>query len=132
MPSGGKKAGDHALRVVVVDDDEDSRELYAVYFERAGFEVEQASNGEEALACVAHRIPDAIIMDLSMPGIDGWEATRVIKSDSRTRNVVVIVVTGHATVDDTQRARAAGADEVCTKPCLPDALLARVTALLGR
>lgn len=132
MAPRGKTQRDHRPRVVVVDDVEDNRDVYAVYFEHAGFEVEQASNGEEALACIARHTSDAVIMDLSMPGMDGWEATRLIKSNPRTRNVVVVVVTGHATADDMQCARAAGADDVCTKPCLPDALLARVKALVAR
>ena len=132
MTPRGKKVRDHRPRVVVVDDVEDNRDVYAVYFEHAGFEVAQACNGEEALASVARQKPDAVVMDLSMPGLDGWETTRLIKSNPRTKDVVVIVVTGLATVDDTQRARAAGADEVCTKPCLPDALLAKLKTLLER
>lgn len=132
MKPRGNKTREQPLRVVVVDDVDDNRDVYAVYFEHAGFEVEEASNGEEVLTCVARRKPDVVIMDLFMPGVDGWEATRLIKSNPRTKSVVVIVVTGHATIDDIQRARAAGADDVCAKPCLPDALLAKVRALLER
>lgn len=117
--------------VLVVDDLEDNRDLYAVYFKFAGCRVEQAADGEEALAIVARDKPDVIIMDLSMPRMDGWEATRLIKSNPRTKDVVVIVVTGHASPHDLQRAKAAGADEVMTKPCSPDLLLARARQLLG-
>lgn len=115
---------------MVVDDVEDNRDVYALYFAHAGFDVDQATNGEEALARIHENQPDVVIMDLSMRGIDGWEATRIIKSNPRTKKIVVIVVTGHATAEDTQRARAAGADDVCTKPCLPEILLAKVQALL--
>lgn len=132
MTPSRKKPPPQRPRVVVADDVDDNRDVYALYFEHAGFDVAQARTGDEALACIESTNPVAVIMDLSMPGLDGWEATRLIKSNPRTKNVVVIVVTGHATFDDSQRARAAGADDVCTKPCLPDALLARVKALLER
>ena len=118
--------------VLVVDDVEDNRELYGVYFTFAGFRVAQAADGEEALARVAKEKPDLVIMDLSMPRMDGWEATRLIKSNPRTKSVIVIVVTGHATPHDLDRAKAAGADEVLTKPCVPEALLARARALLDK
>lgn len=112
--------------VLVVDDVEDNRDLYATYFEHSGFRTAQATDGEEALAKIAKEPPDVVIMDLSMPNLDGWEATRLIKSNPRTRHMVVIVVTGNATDANLTAARAAGADDVCTKPCLPRVLLARV------
>jgi CheY-like chemotaxis protein len=115
---------------LIADDVEDNRDLYATYFESSGFDVYRASDGEEVLACIARRKPDVVVLDLSMPNIDGWEATRLIKANAQTRDVLVVVVTGRATHDDLTRARAVGADEVLTKPCLPQELLARVTALL--
>ncbi|MDF2693569.1 MAG: response regulator [Labilithrix sp.] len=113
-------------RVLVVDDVEDNRDLYATYFEHLGFLAEQACDGEEALAKIAESIPDVVIMDLSMPRLDGWEATRMIKADPRTRQVVVVVVTGNTTSANLEAAHAAGADEVCAKPCIPRDLLAVV------
>lgn len=117
--------------VLVVDDVEDNRELYASYFTYAGFRVDQAADGEEALSKIARDQPDLVIMDLSMPRMDGWEATRLIKSNPRTKAIIVVVVSGFATRTDLDRARAAGADDVCTKPCSPKDLLARVEKLLA-
>jgi len=103
-----------------------------MYFEAMGYRVAQATDGEEALSIVARDPPDAIVMDLSMPRLDGWEATRLVKSNPRTKHVVVLVVTGFATRTDIDRARAAGADEVFTKPCTPKDLFAEVERLLSR
>lgn len=118
--------------VLVVDDVEDNRELYATFFEYAGYRVDQAADGEEALSKIARDQPDVVLMDLSMPTLDGWEATRLIKSNPRTNAIIVLVVTGFAMRNDLDRARAAGADDVCTKPCLPKDLVARVESLLAR
>ncbi|MBX3208572.1 MAG: response regulator [Labilithrix sp.] len=112
-----------AASVLIVDDVEDNRDLYATYFEHSGFDADQACDGEEALAKIAKAPPDVVIMDLSMPKLDGWEATRLIKSNPRTTHVIVIVVTGNSTPANVEAARAAGADDVCTKPCLPRDLL---------
>lgn len=115
--------------VLVVDDVEDNRELYATFLAFAGYRVDQASDGEDALS---KDPPDIVLMDLSMPNVDGWEATRQIKSNPRTKGILVLVVTGFAMRSDLERARAAGADDVCTKPCLPKELVARVEDLLAR
>lgn len=111
---------------------EDNREVYALYFEVHGYRVRQARDGEEALSIVTRDPPDLVVMDLAMPRLDGWEATRLIKSNPRTKNIVVLVLTGFGAPDDLARARAAGADEICTKPCLPRDLFVRVEALLPR
>jgi len=116
----------------VVDDVEDNRELYASYFEKMGYRVASAVDGEQALDIITREAPDGIVMDLSMPRLDGWEATRLVKSNPRTKHIVVVVVTGTATREDLARARAAGADDVCTKPCTPKDLLARMERLLRR
>ena len=132
--SGARRSDDDAAarRILVVDDVEDNRDLYATYFAHWGFHAEQASDGEEALAIVAKRAPDVVIMDLSMPRLDGWEATRLIKSNPRTTQVIVIVVTGNTTPANLEAARAAGADAVCAKPCLPKELLDCVQELLRK
>ena len=116
----------NAGRVLVVDDVEDNRDLYATYFEHCGYRTDQASDGEDALAKIARNVPDVVVMDLSMPKLDGWEATRLIKSNPRTTHVIVIVVTGNSMEANMAAARAAGADDVFTKPCLPKDLLATV------
>jgi two-component system, cell cycle response regulator DivK len=118
--------------ILVVDDVEDNREIYALCFAAQGYRVAEAVDGEEALTIIAQDPPDLVVMDLSMPRLDGWETTRLIKSNPRTKNIIVLVVTGFAMRDDLARARAAGADDVCTKPCLPGVLLEKVEALLPR
>jgi two-component system cell cycle response regulator DivK len=94
--------------------------------------VDRAANGQEALDVVALGKPTLVLMDLSMPVLDGWEATRRIKTDVATRDVIVVAVTGHGTEEGLARARAAGADAVLTKPWAPNVILARVRALLDQ
>lgn len=117
---------------LVVDDVEDNRQLYAKYLASSGFRVDGADSGEAALASVAHEKPDVIVMDLAMPGMDGWETTRRIKTNVHTQDIVILVVTGQDTPCSLLRAREAGADDVCIKPCLPQDLLSRIHALLPR
>ncbi len=119
-------------KILVVDDAEDTRLLYASYLTYAGLKVQEAGDGAEALAIVVKSPPDLVVMDLAMPHLDGWESTRRIKSDPRTRDVRVIVVTSNAMADQLAKARAAGADEVLTKPCLPEALFESVCTVLRR
>jgi two-component system cell cycle response regulator DivK len=121
-----------APRILVVDDAEDTRVLYATFLSFSGLTVEEASDGEMALDSIAKSPPDLVVMDLAMPRVDGWETTRLIKSNPRTQKVRVIVVTSNAMPDQVAKARAAGADEVLTKPCLPEALLVAVRAVLAR
>lgn len=122
---------DRERRILVVDDLEDNRELYTAFLTSAGFDVEQACDGVDALERVASRPPALIVMDLSMPRLDGWETTRILKSDPRTRSIRIFALTAHVDEEDLARARAAGADDVGTKPMLPRELLERVQALLG-
>lgn len=118
--------------VLIVDDAEDTRELYAEPFERAGFRVAQAVDGDHALWKVRSTPPDVVVMDLAMPVLDGWAATREIKSSPKTKHIVVIALSGQATESELERAREAGADLVLTKPCAPDALLQIVQRALGQ
>jgi CheY-like chemotaxis protein len=116
--------------VLVVDDTDDNRLLYATTIAEAGYAVEEASNGAEALAKVGARRPDVVVMDLSMPNIDGWEATRRIKADPSTAGIVVVALTAHASRFGLEDASIAGAEAVLTKPCLPEHLLGVIEALL--
>jgi two-component system cell cycle response regulator DivK len=116
--------------VLVVDDFDDNRLLYVSTIAEAGYAVDDATNGQEALDKIGAIRPAVIIMDLSMPVVDGWEATRRIKADPRTADIVIIAVTGHATNFGLQRAREAGAEAVLTKPCLPEDLLRTISALI--
>jgi CheY-like chemotaxis protein len=122
---------DRPLHVLVVDDYADNRQMYAKYLRFKGLRVTEAADGREALDRALEGQPDAIVMDLSLPGIDGWEATRELKADPRTRDVPIVVVTGHALGGAAQSARAAGCDAFLTKPCAPDRLLEEIQRVLG-
>ncbi|MDB4938498.1 MAG: Chemotaxis protein CheV [Labilithrix sp.] len=117
--------------VLVVDDTEDNRAIFGLCLEDGGFEVAYAFDGEDALAKVESEKPALIIMDLAMPRMDGWEATRRIKANPATKHIPVLVVTGTTTGDAVARAKDSGADDVCMKPCRAEELLAKVRGLLA-
>ena len=116
--------------ILVVDDYQDAREMYAEYLQFSGFRVAEARNGNEAVAQAFSLRPDLILMDLSLPGMDGWEATRVLKADERTKHIPVVALTGHALAGASEGARRAGCDSFVTKPCLPDDLVVEVRRML--
>ena len=116
--------------ILVVDDYQDAREMYAEYLQFSGFRVAEARNGNEAVTQAFELKPDLILMDLSLPGMDGWEATRVLKSDERTRHIPVVALTGHALAGASEGAKKAGCDSFVTKPCLPDDLVVEVRRML--
>ncbi len=117
--------------ILVVDDYQDAREMYAEYLEFSGFRVAEAKNGEEALDKAFALLPDVILMDLSLPVMDGWEATRRLKGDERTRHIPVVALTGHTLSGHSHGAKDAGCDAFVTKPCLPDALVQEVKKQLA-
>ena len=117
-------------RVMVVDDYPDAREMYSEYLEYCGFEVVQAANGMEALQRAIETQPDIILMDLSLPVMDGWEATRRLKADKRTVNIPVVALTGHALAGISEGAKKAGCDAFVTKPCLPEDLVKEIRRVL--
>ena len=116
--------------VLLVEDFEDARELYRDYLEFSGFSVQTASNGREAIEQAIALQPDVILMDASMPVLDGWQATRELKTNPTTQHIPVLAVTAHAFDDARQQAKAVGCDGFVTKPCLPDDLVSRVRATL--
>ena len=118
--------------VLVVDDYQDAREMYAECLDQSGFRVEQAESGEEAVAKAVALRPALIVMDLALPGMDGWTATRTIKTVARTASIPVVALTGHARSDASQAARDAGCDAFLTKPCLPDEVVAVVRRMIGQ
>lgn len=122
---------DPSSLVLVVDDFADNREMYARYLEFSGFRVLQAANGQEALDRAFEARPDLIVMDLSLPGVDGWEATRRLKQDARTKDVPVVAVTGHAFAGSSESAQQAGCDGYIMKPCLPTDLVAEIRRVLS-
>jgi CheY-like chemotaxis protein len=117
--------------VLVVDDFQDNREMYAEYLAFSGFRVIQAANGKEALDQAFANRPDIIIMDLSLPVMDGWEATRRLKADQRTNGIPVVALTGHAMQGHSKGAIEAGCDSFVAKPCLPDQLVAEIRKMLS-
>ena len=119
--------------VLLVEDDRDGRLLFAEWLQQAGFRVEQAHNGLQALERAFDLLPDAILTDLNIPGIDGYELTRRLKSDARTDRIPVLAVTGYAPfAQDPSRADRAGCDAVLPKPCQPEDLEHTLTALITR
>lgn len=117
-------------RVLLVDDYPDAREMYGEYLKFSGYDVIEASNGMEALQRAIDAAPDIILMDLSLPIMDGWEATRRLKADARTANIPVVALTGHALAGMFDGAKKAGCDSFVTKPCLPEDLVAEIRHVL--
>ena len=101
--------------VLVVDDFEDNRAMYVEYLEFHGFRVAEAVNGEEAIAQTRSLQPAVIVMDLSLPVVDGWEATRQLKADPATKHIIIIALTGHAEPSHARNAHDAGCDEFVAK-----------------
>ena len=104
--------------------------MYAEYLAYSGYAVEQAADGEEAVKLAQDLLPDVVVMDLSLPIMDGWEATRRLKADERTRRIPVIALTGHALASHSRGAREAGCDAFLAKPCLPEKLVEKVEELI--
>ena len=117
--------------ILVVDDYQDAREMYAEYLQFSGFRVAEARNGNEAVEQAFALKPDLILMDLSLPGMDGWEATRRLKADDTTRHIPIVALTGHALAGASDGAKKAGCDSFVTKPCLPDDLVVEVRRMLN-
>jgi CheY-like chemotaxis protein len=116
--------------ILVVEDFDDAREMYRDYLEFSGFRVETARDGREAIDKAQALHPDLILMDLSLPGVDGWEATRLLKSDPATRHLLIVALSAHALAAEGERARAAGCDGFIAKPCLPPDLVTEIERYL--
>ena len=113
-------------RILVIEDQEDNRRILHDLLVSAGYEPIEAGTGEEAPALAQAQHPDLILMDIQLPGIDGYEATRRIKADSALRSIPVIAVTSYALSGDEVKASEAGCDGYVTKPFSPRALLAKI------
>jgi two-component system, cell cycle response regulator DivK len=129
-PDNGTESKPERPRVLLVDDYPDAREMYTEYLEFSGFEVVEAENGMEALQRAIDAAPDIILMDLSLPVMDGWEATRRLKADKRTSSIPVVALTGHALAGISEGAKRAGCDAFVTKPCLPEDLVKEIRRIL--
>jgi len=121
---------DHPVSLLIVDDVSDTREMYAFYFRKQGFTVFTALDGRNGLDVVMAKRPDVIVMDLSMPGMDGLTLTRTLKRDARVRHIPIIILTGYPMRAVQDGVLEAGADGFLTKPCLPDELEQHVRRVL--
>ena len=118
-------------RILIVEDFEDAIELYADYLRFQGMEVLTAATAQEGLRIAREAQPIAIIMDAGLPGMSGWEATKILKEDPETASICVLMLTGHVFPDAESRAEAAGVDLFLRKPCLPDELHRELLAALA-
>jgi two-component system cell cycle response regulator DivK len=113
-------------RILVVEDQEDNREILRALLESIGHQMIEAFDGEAAVAKAIEHRPDLILMDIQLPVLDGYEATRRIKANVELRSIPIIVVTSYALSGDEEKARAAGCDAYVTKPYSPRELLAKI------
>lgn len=116
--------------VLLIDDAVDSRDAFAWFLSDKGYRTLTASDGLEGVAAAHDAKPDVVVLDLSLPGIDGWEATRRLKSDPATRHIPIIVLSAHVMLADRNKSLAAGADDFDCKPVVFDQLLHKIERLL--
>ncbi len=120
------------MKILLVEDNEMNRDMLSRRLQRRGYEVVIATDGGDAVTAAGTESPDLILLDMSLPTMDGWEAARRIKADDRTRSIPVIALTAHALSADRDKALAAGCDDYDTKPVELERLLSKMTALLER
>jgi two-component system, cell cycle response regulator DivK len=121
----------HVTKILLVEDDEMNRDMLSRRLNKRGYEVTIAVDGEQGVATARSEKPDIILMDMSLPVMDGWTATRTLKEDDATAGIPVIALTAHAMSGDQERAMAAGCDEFDTKPVELQRLLEKIEALTG-
>lgn len=119
-------------RILLVEDNELSRDMLARRLERAGFQVLVAADGEQGVAAARQERPDLVLMDMSLPYVDGWEAARTLKADPATAAVPVIALTAHAMLGDREKALEAGCDDFATKPVDLPALVETIKRFLPK
>jgi CheY-like chemotaxis protein len=119
------------VKILLVEDNEMNRDMLSRRLLRNGYDVVMAVDGQQAVDMAASEKPDLILMDMSLPVIDGWEATRRVKASPQTQTIPVIALTAHAMADDEDKARAAGCDDFDTKPVDIQRLVGKIKALLN-
>ena len=119
-------------RILVVEDQPDNRQIIRDMLAPTDFEITEVENGEQALVAIAKQRPDLILMDVQMPIMDGYTATRRIKADAALRSIPIIAVTSYALSDEEKKARAAGCDDYVSKPFSPRQLLAKIRQYLSQ
>lgn len=127
----GSRMGRQRPLILLVEDQPELRKLYAEHLVQSGFDVIEAGDGAAALLRTAEDAPDVVLMDLSIPIIDGWEATRRLKQDDRTAHIPVVALTAHDAAGDLRQATEAGCDWFVPKPCPPHALVVEVRRVLA-
>ena len=123
-------AGD--VLVLIIDDGDDNRAIYRSYLEHAGYKVAEATNATDGIAMAKSLLPAIVVMDLFMPGVDGWEATRLLKSDAATRSIGIVALSAFHEPASRRKAREAGADFFLAKPCPPKELALHVSECIRR
>lgn len=123
---------DNRPLVLLIEDFDDAREMYAEYLEFSGLRTIGAADALKGLQLAEQLQPHVILMDAALPGLSGWDATRQLKENPRTRHIPVLMITGHVLGDAKERAIAAGADGFMAKPCLPDELARQIVAALRK
>ena len=118
-------------KILLVEDNEMNRDMLSRRLERKGYQVVIAVDGQQAMKLAASETPDLILMDMSLPVIDGWEATRCLKADAQTNPIPIIALTAHAMPEDERKAREAGCNDYDTKPIELPRLMGKIEALLG-
>ena len=118
-------------RILLVEDNEMNRDMLSRRLARRGYDVVIAVDGEQGVAMARSESPALILMDMSLPGLDGWEATRRIKAEVGLRHIPIIAITSHAMVGDEEKARQAGCDDYMAKPIHEDELLAKIRHFIG-
>jgi two-component system cell cycle response regulator DivK len=118
-------------RLLLVEDNEDNRTIYSTLLRHLGYEVIEAQNGVQAIELARSERPDLILMDISIPEMDGWEATRILRGDPVTKAIPIVALTAHALEDDRERAAEVGFSSYLAKPIEPRAVLAEVRRLIG-
>lgn len=122
---------DSSKTVLLVEDNEDNRTVYRTILEHFGYQVIEAQNGEAGVSMAREQRPDLILMDISIPLIDGWEATRILKSEPGTAHIPIIALTAHALATDRAKANEVGCDGYLAKPCEPRRVVAEVERFIG-
>lgn len=119
-------------KILLVEDNEMNRDMLSRRLQKRGYEIVMAFDGEQGVSAAQEHTPDLILMDMSLPVIDGWEATRRLKANPKTAHVPIIALTAHAMSDDRAKAMEAGCDEYDTKPIDLERLLPKIQALLNQ
>jgi CheY-like chemotaxis protein len=117
--------------LLLVEDNEDNRIIYTTVLRHVGYQVVEAVDGAQAIALARSVVPDLILMDISIPEVDGWEATRILRRDPVTKDIPIIALTAHAMTDDREKATALGFTSYLAKPVEPRAVVAEVRRWIG-